>query len=449
MTSYPFAKSTHRPTRGTRIGSRLQSGVDTFRKNFGTRSFKLLRNRKRALTNAALVCQRWRDSVLPYLYAVLTVDASWYPKSFLAFFNFLRQNTSITGYIKELRLAGPYIEEGVCDFNVETFATILPMLTSLHTLSIKQIALRVPESISRIVATDPRYPFALRKLTVSGCGSAESTGYLDTFADFFSLFNADTLEVEELLVPGPVDRDKREFELAAWRPERLISTQNLVFGGGLCYTRTRTAIDAHGFFARLLRPGVLRAMSSSFNAYHSLTTQQFRVFLRSAPAQSIVSIDLHLVTLLAWYSRVDDWETLGRALSSCTCLRNLRVDIPGFLKHRPGGYWQRSVLSTILRLAPSSIQGRVVPLLESVIIELDCPRHKALKEAMLPILPRLRAAGLLQEVFASAPLERINAHIDVDDIADRGRASAGILTRTSPPASCFGTPGHICIFCLP
>ncbi|RDX49725.1 hypothetical protein OH76DRAFT_1482839 [Lentinus brumalis] len=396
----------------------------------------LLRNRKRALINAGLGCKRWRDFVLPYLYAVVTVNAYWQSKSFLAFFDFLNQHTTIAGCIQELHLAASIYEAQLCDYDLETFVAILPTLTSLHTLSMKHLALVVPKRLLRRLAADERFPFVLRKFTVTGCRSAEYTGYLDTFADFFSLFSADTLHVNGLLVPGNISTDTLEVELADWLPERRVSTNNLVFGERMYWTPNQTDIDLHGFFARLLSPEGLRTTSSTIQPYRALTAQHFHNFLRLASAQSIVSLDLHLVTLVT-YAWSENRDAVGRALSSCKCLRYLRLDIPCLFRKRPADPG-RSILGPILRLAPPTIQvlgvrvvnrssnfrylalwdlpemddllypgrGALFPVLKRVVVELDYAQRKVLEAAVLPVLSRLRAVGLLTVIVATAPLEQ-------------------------------------------
>ena len=133
-----------------------------------------------------------------------------------------------------------------------------------------------------------------------------------------------------------------------------------------------------------------------------------------------------------------DFEAAGRAISACRDLRYLRLGIPGFISGRVEEPARRAVLSTILRFAPRTIRVLAVrlitrlwasrylelwdlpeiddllapgsasmfPVLERVEIEIDRPRHKALEGAILPILPKLRAAGLLGVTFATVPLER-------------------------------------------
>ncbi|RPD63435.1 hypothetical protein L227DRAFT_389659 [Lentinus tigrinus ALCF2SS1-6] len=370
----------------------------------------------------------------------MTVDVWRQPKSFVAFFEFLRQNTNIAGYVKELHLAGAPSEEGYeSGFDVETLVDILPMLTALHTLSIKYCVFRVPSCISLVPATDARFPFLLRKLVISDCASAEPTGYLDTFSDFLSLFCADTLQVGGLLFPDPPDNHRRDYEMVAWRPKRCISTHNLVILPGAFFMLRHAAFNIHEFFARLLPPGALSAISSSFHLVSPPMLSHFHDFLRSAAAQNIVSIDLHLVWIVKWFPQVEDFEAAGLALSGCQNLLYLRIDIPGFVSRRTEDPARRSLLSTILRLAPCTIQvlafrmtrlwevrflelwdlpeidslltpgsgsHPLFPLLRNVVLELECPRHKALEEAILSILPRLRASGLLQVISATAPLEQ-------------------------------------------
>ncbi len=132
-----------------------------------------------------------------------------------------------------------------------------------------------------------------------------------------------------------------------------------------------------------------------------------------------------------------DRDAVGRALSSCKCLRYLRLDIPCLFRKRPADPG-RSILGPILRLAPPTIQvlgvrvvnrssnfrylalwdlpemddllypgrGALFPVLKRVVVELDYAQRKVLEAAVLPVLSRLRAVGLLTVIVATAPLER-------------------------------------------
>lgn len=55
-------------------------------------------------------------------------------------------------------------------------------------------------------------------------------------------------------------------------------------------------------------------------------------------------------------------------------------------------------------LAPGS--APLFPMLERVEIEIDQRQRRAVQQAILPILPKLRAAGLLGVTSATVPLER-------------------------------------------
>ena len=270
---------------------------------------KLIRKRKRVLKTAALVCKGWREFTLPYLYAVITVDVWRQRKSFLDFFDFLRRSTTIPAHIKELHLSGPPSKEGVCDFEMNTFVAILPTLTALHTLSIKHIALRVNHYLARVHATHNRLPFVLRKLTISYCGTAEPTGYLDTFSAFLSCFRADILEVEEFFIVSSSFNSGGREEIAVWSPERCIFARDLVIGQETFLSRRQTALDIYGFLTRLIRPGAIRAISMTFSCYSPPTIPQLHDFLRSAPAQNIVSIDFHLVWDDSRYPRAEREST--------------------------------------------------------------------------------------------------------------------------------------------
>ncbi|KAI1787413.1 hypothetical protein LXA43DRAFT_1029455, partial [Ganoderma leucocontextum] len=90
---------------------------------------ELLRHDKPSLVSCTLVSTLWHNIARPYLFADLTVA-----KQYRSFFKFCSQNRDFAALIRTLHLVQLWFGSWLFDFG--DLKTALPLLPSLHTLSI-------------------------------------------------------------------------------------------------------------------------------------------------------------------------------------------------------------------------------------------------------------------------------------------------------------------------
>ncbi|KAM5540976.1 hypothetical protein V8D89_005287, partial [Ganoderma adspersum] len=290
------------------------------------------------------VCKHWYDIARPHFFA--TVPVGYRHREHFSHYVCARpeiaRNVKVVRFYDKSwptdnfgfkRFQSPEVPPG--PFDIQLFASTLPLLTNVQELSLAGFENKAyPSSPSQSQAPrgGPVAASSLRRLSLTNCSN---TAFI--FLEVLSLFpDLDTLEVgldpEYTLHPTKI--------LFLNRPSTLnlpalasIAIRNLVIRGR---APVRMA-DCYNFFRRFLAPGCLHALS--IESWDELQLPTFCMFLISDAARDLTSISVdtaynNYATLPVYTSAPTLFQLLGVALAQCTRLQHVLI---GFVhKDSPG-----------------------------------------------------------------------------------------------------------------